>query len=143
MKKFVTIIILFIVIICIIIYAYYNYKTEYNNINMQIVKFENYYEKEIYGTDLATVINMAIDNNRKNEVMQDEQGIYINNQENSINIQIKITDNDTLYNMETLYNAGMENFVKYYNTIKFKCTKIEYHQKTKKVSYLYFEQISE
>ena len=92
MKKFVTIIILFIVIICIIIYAYYNYKTEYNNINMQNVKFENYYEKEIYGTDLATVINMAIDNNRKNEVMQDEQGIYINNQENSINIQIKITD---------------------------------------------------
>ena len=86
---------------------------------------------------------MPIDNNKKNGVQQDEKGIYINNQENSINIQIEITDNDTLYDMETLYNGGMENFVKYYNKIKFKCTKIEYHPKTKRISYLYFEQISE
>ena len=142
MKKFVTIIILFIVIICIIMYAYYNYKANYNNTNMQNVKYENYYEKEVYGSDLATVINMAVDNNKKNEVPTNEKGIYINNQEDSINIQVKITDNDTLYDMETLYNGGMENFVKYYNKIKFKCTKLEYHQKTKRVSYLYFEQIS-
>lgn len=143
MKKFVTIIILFIVIICIIIYAYYNYKANYNNINMQNVKFENYYEKEIYGSDLTTIINMAIDSNKKNNVQTDAEGFFINNQENSINIQIQITDNDTLYNMETLYKSGMEEFMKYYSKIKFKCTKIEYHQKTKRVSYLYFEQITE
>ena len=41
--------------------------------------------------------------------------------------------------METLYDGGMLNFVDYYNSIYFECTKIEYN-KLGKVSYLLFEQ---
>ena len=54
-----------------------------------------------------------------------------------------MTDTDTVYDMETLYAGGMDTFVKYYNTIKFKCSKLEYHNSTGKVKYLYIEQITE
>ena len=74
---------------------------------------------------------------------KDKKGKYINNDKNSINIDIKITDNDTIYNMEKLYTGGMDKFVQFYNQIKFKCTKIECHKETKKVKYMLFEQITQ
>ena len=52
-------------------------------------------------------------------------------------------DNDTTYDMETLYAGGMEKFVQYYNEIKFKCTKIDYHKSNGKVKYLFIEQITQ
>ena len=52
-------------------------------------------------------------------------------------------DNEKTYNMETFYGGGMDKFVQYYNEIKFKCTKLEYHKETKKVKYLLFEQVTE
>ena len=74
---------------------------------------------------------------------KDRKGKYIDNQKNSISIEIKMIDNDETYNMETLYAGGMDKFVKYYNEIQFKCTKLEYHKATHKVKYLLFEQITE
>ncbi len=43
--------------------------------------------------------------------------------------------------MESIYNLGIEEFVKYYSKRKFKCTDIKYHNKTKNISYLKFEEI--
>ena len=37
----------------------------------------------------------------------------------------------------------MDKFVQYYNQIKFKCTKIEYHKSTDKVKYMLIEQITQ
>ena len=56
-------------------------------------------------------------------------------------MDIKITDNDTTYEMESLYYGDITKFVQNYNYIKFKCTKIEYNS-AKKVKYMLFEQIS-
>jgi hypothetical protein len=92
---------------------------------------------------LTTIINKVINNNEKNNVEIGQDNKYIDNQTDSINIDIKMTDIDKVYSMETLYNGGVEKFVQYYGNIQFKCTQIEYHKKTGKVSYLYFEQISE
>ena len=92
---------------------------------------------------MTTIINKAIDNNDNNEVLKDKKGKYIDNKSNSINIDVKIIDNDKIYTMETLYNGGMENFIQYYNQIKFKCTIIEYHKDTNKVKYMLFEQITQ
>ena len=105
--------------------------------------YENYYKKEINGADIGTLINKAIDNNKKNNVETDKKGNYINNKENSINIDFKmIDDDDKIYNMEMFYKNGIMNFAQYYRNIYFKCTKIEYHEKTGKVSYMYIEQIT-
>ena len=106
------------------------------------MKFENYLNKEIYGSDLSTIINRAVDNNEKNLVQKDNKGVYLNNDNNSINIDVKMIDNESTYKMEKFYRKGMQNFINYYSNIKFKCTKIEYHHNTKKVKYMLFEQIT-
>ena len=107
------------------------------------MEFEYYYEKEIQGIDIATIINKAIDNNIKYNVLKDDKGKYIENDETSIKVQIYILDNDKTYDMETIYGGGINNFVANYSAIKFKCTKIEYHKKTNRVKTIYIEQISE
>lgn len=77
----------------------------------------------------------------KNKIEKDESGMFIQNDSNSIEIEIYIQDNETTYKMETFYDAGTEQFVQYYGDIKFKCSKIEYHEKTKNVKCIMFEQI--
>ena len=94
-----------------------------------------------YGIDLASVINKAVDKNTKNGIAKDEKGFFIQNDENSIEIEIYIKDNETTYKMESFYNSGTDQFLVYYGNIQFKCSKIEYHEKTGRVSYLLFEQL--
>ena len=83
------------------------------------------------------------DNNLTNSVQKDDKGKFIENETTSIKIDLKMLDTDKTYDMETLYSGGMDKFAKYYNNIKFKCTKIEYHKKTQKVKYMLIEQITE
>lgn len=142
MKK-ILIFIVSIVIITISAMAvkYINYKSEQAKIKENNLEYETYLNKQILGTELTTFINKAVDNNKKYNVPKDEQGFYIQNDTNSIEIEIKITDDDNLYKMETLYGGGMVNFVQYYNSIYFECTNIKYN-KLGKVNYLLFEQKS-
>ncbi len=142
MKK----ILIFIVSIVIITISaigvkYINYKSEQAKIKENNLEYEIYLNKQILGTELTTFINKAVDNNKKHNVSKDEQGFYIQNDTNSVEIEIKITDDDNKYKMETLYGGGMVNFVQYYNSIYFECTKIEYN-KLGKVCYVLFEQKS-
>lgn len=142
MKKTIILIICFVIIIISIFgVKYFNYRAEINRIKQYNLEYENYLNKQILGTELTTFINKATDNNEKNKVSKDSKGFYIQNDTNSIEIEIKITDNDTTYKMETLYNGGMVNFVQNYNSILFECSKIEYN-KLGKVNYLLFEQKS-
>lgn len=142
MKKIVLFFAMIIIVVCGISYTFLNYKANYNISKKANLEFENYLNVEVSGTDLVTVMNRAIDSNERNEVEKNSKGIYKNNDKNSINIEVKITDNDTLYQMETFNKNGMQNFLSYYGSVKFKCTSIEYHNTTKKVKYMLFEQIS-
>lgn len=143
MKKIIIFFAIIIIIICGISYIYLNYKAEYNMSKKANLEFEKYLNEEVYGVDLATIINRAVDNNQRNEVQRNNKGIYINNDTNSISIEIKMIDNDSIYQMETIYNGGTQNFVNYYNNIKFKCVEIKYHNSTNKVRYMLFEQITQ
>ena len=122
MKKLAIFFLIVIIIIVGISYMYMNYKAKFNTAQRENKHFESYAEQEIYGSELTTIINKAVDNNQNNEVEKDNKGKYINNDNNSILIEIKMLDNDTTYSMETLYSGGMDKFVQYYNEIKFKCT---------------------
>ena len=143
MKKIAIFLVIIIIIICGISYLYLNYKAEYNMSKKANLEFERYLNEEIYGVDLATVINRAMDSNQKNNVQKSNKGIYLNNDINSINIKINMIDNDSSYNMETIYNGGIQKFINYYNNIKFKCVEIKYHNSTNKVKYMLFVQITE
>ena len=142
MKKIIGIFIAVAVVILSLFYGYFTYTKNNNSIIKQNAEYESYLNKEIYGADLATVMNKVIDNNETNAIDKDNKGKYIENNINSIKMDIKIIDNDTVYDVETIQRGGIENFVKNFNTVKFKCTNIQYHENTKKIKYLLFEQIT-
>ena len=142
MKKFTIFLAITVIIICGIYGIYINYKAIYNTSKKSNYEYQKYLNKEVYGSDLMTVINKAIDNNEFNNVEKNNKGYYNDNNQNSINIEIKMLDNDYTYKMETIYNGGIQNFLKYYSGIKFKCTNIKYHENTNKVKYMLFEQIN-
>ncbi|MBR3249653.1 MAG: hypothetical protein IKF83_03020 [Clostridia bacterium] len=142
MKKIIWIFIAIAIIVLSFLYGYFTYKKNSDTILSQNAEYERYLNKEIYGADLATIINKVIDNNETYAIDKDNKGKYIDDNKNSIKLDVKIIDNNTIYDVETIYNGGVENFIRFYNTIKFKCVDIKYHKETQKVKYLLFEQIS-
>ena len=141
MKKYIiTILILVAIIVISMVYAYRTYiknvqeLKEYNN------NFSKYENSEISGTEIATIIKKAKNNNEQNKIKKDEKGNYIENNENSIKIELYIKDNDTTYSMENIYNLGVEKFINSFSLETFKISKIEYHQKTKKIKYVLIKQ---
>lgn len=142
MKKLILIsIIIFGLLLSISFYLYYNYQSNLNKIAEINQKYQKYDGKSFRGTELISIINQIVDENKKNNIQKDEKNEYIENDTNSIKAQIYFKDNDKTYLMEKIYFSGIENFAKNYSSQAFKCTKIEYHEKTNLVKYIYFEQI--
>ena len=143
MKKTVVYIISIVIIICVIIaskfYTSKDYLVEIKKFN---TKYEKYINSEVIGTDVASIINQAVDDNEYERIKKDEKGKYLQNNENSINIDVKITEckEEQIYTMETLYSGGMDQFVKYYGQIPFKASKVEYNE-NKRIKYILFEQL--
>ena len=142
MKKFINLMIILISILAIISYIYVDYKITYNQAMEVNRKFERYENKEIEGTELATILNFAVDTNSKNNIQKDNDGKYIDDGKNSIEIEINITDNNTIYDMETIYDGQIERFVQNYGKIKFICRDVQYHKSTNKIKYMLFEQMT-
>ncbi len=143
MKKIAIFFLIVIVIISTITYIYLNYVANYRNAQKENRQFEMYQNQEILGSELTTLINKAIDYNIRNEVEQDNKGNYIDNGKNSLNIEIKFTDDDVTFNISTIYKRGSELFLAHYRDISFKCIEVQYHKETNKISYMLFEQITE
>ena len=140
MKKGFIFLIIVVIIVAIVGYRYISYKNEYNTIQKENSDFDRYKDQIVYGLDVASMMNKAVDKNTKNRISKDEQGYFVQNDENSIEIEIYMLDNQTTYKMETIYNSGTEQFVQYYGEIQFKCSKIEYHKKTGRIKSILFEQ---
>ena len=141
MKKIFIFLTIIIVIICIIAFQYNSYKRNQNAITSENSEFDQYLDKEVYGIDLATIINKSVDKNEKNKISKDGKGFFIENDENSIKVQIYIKENEKTYEMEQIYKQGTEQFVQFFINEKFKCSKVEYHKKTGRIKYMLFEQI--
>ena len=122
-----------------------------NSKNIQAIQkfneeYEVYLDKIIYGTDVATIINKAMDNNLKNGVEQDEEKNFILNDTNSLQVEIQFLYNEETgetrnFQMERVYYRGMREFIQPFSLTKFKLIKIEYHEKTRRVSKLIFKQL--
>lgn len=121
-----------------------------NNKNIINVKkynkeYEDYFQKTVFGTDVTTLINKATNENIRNNIEKDENGYFIENDINSIKIEIKLLYDKELtsYQMEQLTKVGLVGFVENFNLINFKCVSIEYHESTKRVKKMVFEQVEE
>lgn len=142
MKKNVIIISLILLMIIIVCIVMINLNSKVSNLTKkQNQEYEEYLEGTIYGTDVITLINKVSSNNELNNVEVDEKGFYINNNQNSIQIDlVMITDEEkattTTYKMETISKVGITEFIKNFNIAEFKCTKKEYHTQTGQISYI-------
>lgn len=149
MKKSLIIISLILLTIIIICASIIKAKSKVSKLTLkQNSEFEQYLENNIYGTDVITLINKAMSYNQTNNVQTDEKGFYINDNQNSIQVDlVMITDSEkqetTTYKMEAISKVGITEFIKNFNTVEFKCTKKEYHSQTGKLSYIEITQLSE
>lgn len=132
---------IFLIIIAILASLFYAYQKMLLLANKENQKYESYTQNSITGSSLMTLINKVIDQNEKNNIQKNEQNRYIENNENSIRIEIKFLESDKTYDMEAIANLGSESFIKNYNNMQFQCTKKEYHEKTKQIKFMLFEQI--
>lgn len=140
-SAFILILTMLIIILFYAIGAYVDSKNLMTQIKTENQEYEQYLGKIVYGTDVATVINKAVDQNEKNKIQKDEKGYYIENNTNSIKIDIKmITIKKTFY-MEQFYNNDITQFVENFNLVDFKCSEIQYHEQTGKVKKIVFEQL--
>lgn len=142
-KKFICILITAILIVLVISVQITQKQKSQRLAARYNAEYEQYLNKEIYGTDVVSIINKAINSNERNNVLKDQNGNYIENDDNSIKVDVYIKINNKTYNMETIAKIGMEKFVKNFNLLTFTCSKIEYHEKTGKVSNIYIEQLEE
>lgn len=117
-----------------------NEATEISKINSEYEKFK---DTQVFGTDIASLINKIVDNNERHNVPKDENGLYVDNGINSIQMSVYIKTNETTYPIEQIYKLGTTKFVENFNLVYFKCTNIEYHEETGLISKLVFEQIDE
>lgn len=142
MKK--TLLIICILFLIIMLILFMNLK-QVQKQNRELQKFNSEYEfynrEDLCGVDITTVINKAVDNNEKYEVKKDENDYYVPNEENSIKIYIKLINNEKTYEMERIKQIGLESFVEFFGEVDFKCTDIEYHEKSGKISNMTFESL--
>ena len=145
MKKnliLISVLLLSVIIICVI-----GIWSNLKKITLQIQlnsEYEQYMNKDIYGTDVATILNKAMNNNKQNGIEQ-KDGKYIENNTNSIIVELVMITNEEkektkTYRMETIDKVGISEFIKNFNTAKFKITKIEYHEQTGKIKYIEISQ---
>ena len=134
-NKIIIIVIIFLIILSVSAYMVYNYRKSVISSQKVNESYKAYYDTEILGTELISVINKTVDFNEQNGIQKDENGMYIENDNNSIKIYIsfKYEDDYQTVEMEKISNNGTDNFRKVYSTASFKCTEISYHDKTKNV----------
>ncbi len=130
---------LIIIIISVFYIKYQKYKNEHKEIARDNLEYEAYLNKEILGTNLTSIINRAVDSNERKSVLKNKDGFYIEDNKNSILIDVKMLDEDKTYKMEMFYNNGIDKFYDNYKQISFECIKISYN-KFNKVNYMLFEQ---
>lgn len=140
MKKGLMIIILIFSIIFIVLFMKLS---EVRTQSLETIKFNQeyeYYNKSgLYGIDITTVINKAVNNNEKYEIEKNEKNRYIDDEKHSIKIQVRMKLNETTYDMEQIYNLGTEKFIMNYGNVTFNCISLEYHKSTGRISKLVFE----
>lgn len=144
-NKILLIVVIFIVILGISVYFVYNYRTKFVESQKINDIYKSYVDIQILGTELVSLINQTEDTNAKLHTEKNQEGLYIENEENSIKMYVKLKyqDDYTTYEIEKILNNGIDNFIKLYGTASFKCTEINYHKKTGNVKDITFTEVDE
>ena len=144
MKKQAVIILLLIIVITIIVaFAVTQNVNQEKALTQYNAQYNKFLNQKVLGTDVASLINKAMDTNDRNNIEKDEKDYYIPNTTNSIKIYVKLVNkpDGEQFPMERIYNVGITEFVKNFSLEDFTCTNVKYHKDTGQVSEIYFEVI--
>ena len=136
-KYFLVIIIIVLAITSIFFFKYKDYQTQKREIEAFNSQYE-LYNKKINGLDVISVINKATSNNEKYEIPKDENGIYLLDEEYSIEIFVVLELDELTLNMEKIISSDITNFVRHFGEISFKCSEVTYHEKTGRIATMTF-----
>ena len=148
MKKiFFSIILVVVLILAIVLVGISDKNKKNNEISKFNAQFEKYNKETLYGTDILSIINKAIDNNEQYAIEKNQDGFYIENDTNSVKVEITLltTDEDgktkeVIHQMEELEKAGLDEFISIFNLTTFEFSKIEYNSQNR-VSKIYVKQL--
>ncbi len=140
-KTLIIMLILFIAILAAVSIAVVDLQQTGNQVKQFNQIFEEYKDKTLLGSEVASLINKAIDNNEKNQISKNDKGIYQEDGKYSVQIFVKLEKDGEYFTMERINALKITEFVKNFSLQDFKCTGIEYHKETKRVSKVYFESI--
>lgn len=140
MKKTVLFVVIILVILTVIgIVHYQNEQRRIQEILKYNLLYEEYNKEGLNGLDITTIINKAVNNNERNNVVKDEKGLYIDNNTDSVIIEIKMIIDGEIYRMEQINQLGIDEFTEYFAEVVFNCNEVKYHEETGKISYMLFE----
>ena len=140
-KTLIIMLILFIAILAVVSIAVVDLQQTGKQVKQFNQIFEEYKDKTLLGSEVASLINKAIDNNEKNQISKNDKGIYQEDGKYSVQIFVKLEKEGEYFTMERINALKITEFVKNFSLQDFKCTGIEYHKETKRVSKVYFESI--
>ena len=125
-KNILYILLILLIIIIVVVINISNNRIKQNTVSNFNTEFEKYKDKTLYGADILSIINKAIDNNKQKEIKKDEKGNYIEDEEFSIKVDLILLSKDdegnieeVKYPMETLEKAGLEEFIKSFSITEF------------------------
>lgn len=127
---------LVIVIVAIIGVNIYSYNERLKAAEKNNKNYQSYYNVEVLGSDVGSLINKILDTNSKNNIQKDENGKEI-----SISVTIKFLELDKNISIEAIEKQGVDRFIKNFGAETFKCTEIEYYPNAKGVKSMHFEQV--
>lgn len=146
MKKIVIIILVVVITITSIVLAKYveysKNKNNIENINKEYLAYEN---KNIQINTIVSLMNKAIEQNKKNKVAQNEDKAFVENDNNSIKIYIETKSNSksdmVKISMEELIlndKIGVEKVEYAFSDLIFEITDVKYHEKNGQIKEVTF-----
>lgn len=101
-KLFAVIFLILVVVSAVFVIKFKNYEKQKQEVSKFNARYEEYNKENLNGLDITTIINKAVNNNEKYNISKDENGLYINDNENCIKIYITMIINGKTYPMERI-----------------------------------------
>lgn len=142
MKKTIIVLICIFIAIIISLYTYYqSTQSALQGVKKFNYQFEQYFDKEIYGADVVTIMSKAIDNNNKYEIARNEENKFIEDNKYCLKVMIKFKDVDQTFDMESIEKAGIEGFMQNFSKSTFKVIEYDYNEDSKRIGKIVIEEI--
>ena len=127
-NKILLILIIFMCVLLVVAYYVYSYRNSIAESQKMNREYEQYQNSQMLGSELISLINKTVDVNTDLGIEKDQDGLFIDNEENSIKIYVNFVyeDDYKTLEMEKIYNNGAENFMKVYSTASFKCKSLTF-----------------